>query len=314
MLNRYSTTKRNALACIGASRCFPAAFLVFNLSIVLTRSFVAVPRTTRKPQPLRQHLRQMPTRALWNKENDLKLQFFNFDDSNPRSSSKPPSDSQSGGFDRDEHVRILNANLLRYTGNDLSAWMGLDFSTRKDGEENFDDFWIHQVHTHMRYALLSHGAVNSLDGPINNYANFATLSTFSFKRSQFLDMPACRMAMPGLDQEELSQLYTALRQHGKQLQQLQEAVTAAASTPDFISSSNNSNIFHGHQGFRCTQDQRRFYIRDAVVRAHLFFRDNEGDEHIQFSHGFRFFLNRFGIVLMRMETFMVRQRYSIEIK
>lgn len=131
MFNRYSTTKRNALACIGASRCFPAAFLVFNLSIVLTRSFVAVPRTTRKPQPLRQHLRQMPTRALYNKENDLKLQFFNFDDSTPRSSSKPPSDSQSGGFDRDEHVRILNANLLRYTGNDLSAWMGLDFSTRK---------------------------------------------------------------------------------------------------------------------------------------------------------------------------------------
>ena len=135
--------------------------------------------------------------------------------------------------------------------------MELDLSSSHDGESS-DDFWMRQVHTHMRYALLSHGAVNSLDGPINNYANFATLSTFSYKRSQFLDMPACRMAIPGLDQDELSHLYTALRQRGEQ-QQLHEkegagagagaAAAAAARLPDFVSSRIDSNIFQGHQGF-----------------------------------------------------------------
>jgi hypothetical protein len=57
-------------------------------------------------------------------------------------------------LDRDEHVRILDENLVRQTGKSLRDYAGGD-----------------EVQTSMRYALMSHGALNDLDGPTINYAN-----------------------------------------------------------------------------------------------------------------------------------------------
>lgn len=132
--------------------------------------------------------------------------------------------------DRDEHVRILHGSLIDQGGPGLCQLMQLDDN---------DKHWPAAVHQHLRYAVLSHGAVNGLDGPVNTYANFASAAVFSYPRAQLLDMPACRMAVPGYDQEELTNLYLRVRETGLQM---------------------------GHAGFYGTSDQRRFHVRDAVVR------------------------------------------------
>ena len=129
-------------------------------------------------------------------------------------------------LDRDEHVRILDENLVRHTGKSLRDYTGGD-----------------EVQTSMRYALMSHGALNDLDGPINNYANFAALAAFQMTFKQLTAMPAGRVANPGLDQEEWSQVLQKVRQMGKE------------------------GILQNYKGFRCTVNQTPFFLRDAVVRG-----------------------------------------------
>lgn len=131
-------------------------------------------------------------------------------------------------LDRDGHVWILDENLVRHTGKSLRDYTG--------GAE---------VQTSMRYALMSHGAVNDLDGATNNYANFAALSAFQMTFKQLTAMPAGRVANPGLDQEEWSQVLQKIRQMGKE------------------------GILQNYKGFRCTVNQTPFFLRDAVVRGHV---------------------------------------------
>lgn len=148
------------------------------------------------------------------------------------SSNQPSMSEPSPPIDRDAHVCLLSENLKACTGHNLTQVMGLLLSRETE--------WHAQVHTHLRYALLSHGSVNGLDGPINNYANFAACLAFSYPRAQLLDMPAGRMALP-MDQEDVSQEWMDLRK-------------------------NPRNVVQQYQGARCTSDQRRFFVRDAVVR------------------------------------------------
>jgi len=156
-----------------------------------------------------------------------------------QSSSATSASSAADSIDRQDHVRILSDNLFKHTGKDLLLMMDLDGNTDSPG-------WQDEIHMSMRWALLSHGADNDLDGPVNNYANFGACSAFSYAQSQILNLPACRMAVPGWDQEALTQLYSRLRE-------------------------NNPNNVIQHEGFRCTSDQRRFYIRDALVRIDIIF-------------------------------------------
>ena len=128
-------------------------------------------------------------------------------------------------LNHDEHVRILDTNLVRHTGKTLREYTG--------GAE---------VQTSMRYALMSHGAWNDLDGPTNNYANFAALSAFQMTFRQLTAMPAACMANPGLDKEEWSQVLQQVRQMGKE------------------------GILQNYRGFRCTVNQTPFFVWDAMVR------------------------------------------------
>jgi hypothetical protein len=143
------------------------------------------------------------------------------------------SSSETDGpiVDRDEHVRILNDNLEKHIGKGLR-----DFTQTSCDVDCWDD-----VHTSTRYALLSHGAKNGLDGPVNNYGNFGALGAFQMTYPQLTAMPACRMANPGLDQEEWSQV----------LQKVQ-----AMGTEGFL---------QNYKGFRCAVNRTPFFIRDAMV-------------------------------------------------
>jgi hypothetical protein len=134
--------------------------------------------------------------------------------------------------DRDEHVRILNDSLERHIGKGLRAFT----QTTCDTDDCWDD-----IHTSTRYALLSHGAKNDLDGPVNNYGNFAALGAFSMTYSQLTTIPASRMANPGLDQEEWSQVLQKVQAMGKE------------------------GFLQDYKGFRCTVDQTPFFIRNAMV-------------------------------------------------
>jgi hypothetical protein len=92
-----------------------------------------------------------------------------------------------------------------------------------------------------RFALLSHGHENGLDGPIHNYANFGACGAFQLPREALLQVPAARVASPGVDQQTWSIILQRLR-----------------TDPD--------NVLEDYQGYRSTlRDGRRFYIRDAVV-------------------------------------------------
>jgi hypothetical protein len=130
-------------------------------------------------------------------------------------------------------VRILNDSLERHIGKGLR-----DFTnTTCDEPECWDD-----IHTSTRYALHSNGASNGLDGSVNNYGNFAALGAFEMTFSQFTRLSAGRMANPGLDQEGWSQVLQRMQSMEKQ------------------------GFLQSYKGFRCTVNQKRFFIRDAMVR------------------------------------------------
>jgi len=139
---------------------------------------------------------------------------------------------ETNGLNPADHLRLLNDSLKNATGKSLPELMG----------KTSDTYWQDEVHMSMRYAVLSHGAVNGFDGPIKTYANFAAVAAFSYPKKQILEMPACRMARPGLDQEELTRIFLQLKEHP-------------------------ANCIENYHGFRCTQDQRQFYVRDAIVRT-----------------------------------------------
>ena len=135
--------------------------------------------------------------------------------------------------DRDKHVGILNDNLEKHIGKGLR-----DFTKTTCNVDCWDD-----IHTSTRYALLSHGAKNHLDGPVNNYGNFGALGAFQMTYSQLTTVPAGRMANPGLDQEEWSQMLQKVQSMGAE------------------------GFLQNYKGFRCTVNQTPFFIRDALVRS-----------------------------------------------
>jgi hypothetical protein len=154
----------------------------------------------------------------------------------PLSSTSSSSDEkilEETSFDRDAHVGILDKNLKRYTNRGLLEHM---FGS-SENYHPWDD-----VHMSMRFSLMSHGNVNGMDGPVNNYCNFGACSAYHLGSEQLRNMPACRMAQPGSDQQTWSAALQRLREdqaHG---------------------------CLENYQGFRCTMmDQRKFYIRDALV-------------------------------------------------
>lgn len=138
--------------------------------------------------------------------------------------------------DRDVHVRVLNDSLERHIGKGIRDFTG----TSCEEADCWDD-----IHTSTRYALHSNGATNDLDGPVNNYGNFGALGAFEMTYPQFTRMPASRMANPGLDQEEWSQVLQRVQSMGKE------------------------GFLQNYQGFRCTVNQTPFFIRDALVSLHI---------------------------------------------
>jgi len=154
-------------------------------------------------------------------------------------SSDPREDTDEEALDQSEHLSILHENLERFTNRGLLERMGLhETGFRHPGTQGWDD----EVHMSMRFALLSHGSDNGLDGPIHNYANFGACAAFQLSRNALLNVPACRVAPPGMDQQIWSMV----------LQRLQE---------------DSENVLEEYQGYRSTlTDGRRFFIRDAVVR------------------------------------------------
>lgn len=151
----------------------------------------------------------------------------------PTSSSSSSDQTDNDNFDQSKHLSILHQNLIKFTQRGLLERMEIS------EEENWDD----AVHMNLQFALLSHGSVNGLDGPIHNYANFAACSAFELSRTALLQIPACRVAAPGMDQETWSMI----------LQRLQQ---------------DHGNVLEDYQGYRASlKNGRRFYIRDAVVRT-----------------------------------------------
>jgi hypothetical protein len=134
---------------------------------------------------------------------------------------------------RDEHALILNENLKRCTGGKGI----LDFMELGGSLESS----VAAVLTSTRYALMSHGADNGLDGPVNNFANFAALGAFQLTYSQLTNLPACRVANPGMDQADWSHVLQSIREMGK------------------------SGFMSNYNGFRTTVDLIPFYIRGALV-------------------------------------------------
>lgn len=195
-------------------------------------------------------------RASFSRPTTKKLFSHHHDSSFPSSSRETPEPI----IDRDEHVRILNDNLERHIGKGLR-----DFTkTICDTDECWDD-----IHTNTKYALLSHGAINDLDGPVNNYGNFAALGAFEMTWAQLTDIPATRMAKPGLDQEEWSQVLQKVRAMEK------------------------DGFLQNYKGFRCTANQSSFFIRDAMVRCAHVLLDPQSNESNRDSHLVRYC--RFGI-------------------
>jgi MEKHLA domain len=225
--------------------------------------------------------------------------------------------SKDASFDQNTHLRILSDNLKRFSGKSLlqhmkNAEAANDSNTGSNGSvsmraigammetsamkqdaaaadasnaniDDDDDSWsTDHVHLSMRFALLSHGAVNGMDGPVHNYANFAALSAFSYTRQQILRIPACRMAAPGSEQADLSQLYMTLRQE----QRL-----------------GNNNILQNHQALHCTQYLQRFLIRNAMVSLVDYIPPSSA--RVPIAHFSRFLL-RFGTALTMRENITVR--------
>lgn len=145
--------------------------------------------------------------------------------------SSTSSDATTDTLDLAEHIAILDDNLKRHSKRGLLDRMELE-------EE---DDWEDTVHMSTRYALLSHGGKNGMDGPIHNYVNFGGCSAFQIGRADFLRVPAARVADPGMDQETWSMILQRLK-------------------------SDPENVVENYQGYRSTlTDRRRFYIQDAVV-------------------------------------------------
>jgi hypothetical protein len=145
-------------------------------------------------------------------------------------------------FDQTMHLSILDRNLKRYSSEEQGLLERMGLLNQETTSDDSDEGWDDEIHMSLRFALMSHGNVNGMDGPIHNYANFGACSAFQLSRQALLSMPACRVAAPGVDQEAWSMRLQSLRED-----------------PD-------NNFMDEYQGYRSTlMDGRRFYIRDAVV-------------------------------------------------
>lgn len=155
--------------------------------------------------------------------------------------STDADDEEEEEFDQTVHLSILDRNLKRFSKQGLLEWMGLLGNRNDHDDDSSEEGWDDEVHMNLRFALMSHGSVNGMDGPTNNYVNFGACSAFQLSRDALLNMPACRVAAPGLDQEAWSMRLQTLREDPE-------------------------NWIDIYQGYRSTLvDGRRFYIRDAVV-------------------------------------------------
>ena len=136
--------------------------------------------------------------------------------------------------DRDEHLRYLDQSFKYYTnGKGIMDFLEMD--------EDEVPRRLSDIQTSKRYALMSHGAINGMDGPVINYANFGALLAFQLTFVEITDRPACRVANPGLDQANWSQVLQTIQSRGK------------------------LGFASNYSGFRCTREQIPFFIRGAMV-------------------------------------------------
>jgi hypothetical protein len=153
----------------------------------------------------------------------------------------------------------------------------------------------------MRYALISHGTDR-----INNYANFGALAAFSYPRTQILRIPADALARRGSDQQAMLRTYHDIR--------------TKQQTKSSGSSSSTSIQIHPYAGFRCTQDERQFYIRDAIVHLLYICLGADSSLHItdKVQKNLKFGLNvlqyRYGIVMIKTNDTLDKQHYLIDKK
>lgn len=142
--------------------------------------------------------------------------------------------------DRDEHLRYLDQSFKMYTdGKGIMDFLEEDVN---DVQRQLSD-----IQTSTRYALMSHGAIHGMNGPMINYANFGALLAFQLSFNEMTEKSACQVANPGLDQANWSQALQTIQSRGK------------------------LGFAENYNGFRCTGDQTPFYIRGAMVIPSLVF-------------------------------------------
>ena len=144
---------------------------------------------------------------------------------------------------------ILDSSLKQVSHGKHKGILQYLFPSDHAQKHRWDD-----IHMSSRYALLSHGAINGMDGPEHNYVNFGACAAFQTSRDQLLEMPACRVATPGSDQLAWSECLTNLR-------------------PDQQEGGigDGEGYLEHYSGFRCSLlDQRPFYIRDGLVCNNIF--------------------------------------------
>jgi MEKHLA domain len=168
------------------------------------------------------------------------------------------SNNKNSGDGDDDDADDAGDSMRRTIGGLMETIIGNEEDGSYDANTNDNDVVVDQhdddsycwspddVHMSLRFVLLSHGAINGMDGPVHNYANFAALSIFSYTRQQMLRIPACRLAAPGAEQADLAEFYRMLREKQR-------------------SSTSTSNIVENHEAFHCTQYLQRFFIRNALV-------------------------------------------------
>jgi len=155
---------------------------------------------------------------------------------------------EGGVQDRDSHILILDNSLRHLTGRGMLERIRDVPGYGKDHISSLGDAaWVEEVHTNMRFAILSYTPYG-FDGPLQNYGNFAALSAYRMPWKYFVQAPAGRTATPGLDQEVWEQVIEQTKEGGK----------------------GPGGVCENHKGFRCTGDgdQIPFFIRDAVVSFH----------------------------------------------
>lgn len=108
---------------------------------------------------------------------------------------------------------------------------------------------LEEIQSSMRFALISHGAEETVDGALHNYGNFGALAAYQVNRTIFMEIPARKMANVGLHQQQLENLLDIMKESGS----------------DSIFGNNNALVMEPYNGFRCTTNLETFYIKEGVI-------------------------------------------------